>query len=182
MPAPDGSDDFVGVCEPMEGLRLGIVNFEETVDGGLEEAPRLRTGLHQDGEETLDGVEPGGRGRGEVERPARMARQPSAHAGMLVGCVVVEDRMDRLASGDFSLDGVEEADELLMAMALHIAAHHGSAKHVHRRKQGRRPVPLVVKDYVSSPAFLERQARLRSIERLDLALFVDAEHDGRRTT
>src|SRR6202042_1176330 len=38
------------------------------------------------------------------------------------GClwsVVVEDRMDRLAGGDFSLDGVGEPDELLMAMAVH---------------------------------------------------------------
>ena len=36
MPASDGSDDFVGVCDPMEGLRLGIVILEEAVDGGLE--------------------------------------------------------------------------------------------------------------------------------------------------
>src|SRR6202043_1429463 len=103
-----------------------------------------------------------------------------AHGGMVVRSVVVEDRMDRLAGGDFSLDGVEEADELLMAMALHIAAHHGSVEHVHRRKQGRRPVPLVVMGHGSSAAFLERQAGLRSVERLDLALFVDAEHDGVR--
>jgi hypothetical protein len=32
----------------------------------------------------------------------------------------------------------------------------------------------------SSAAFLERQAGLGSVERLDLALFVDAEHDGVR--
>ena len=88
--------------------------------------------------------------------------------------------MDRLAGGDFSLDGVEEPDELLMAMAVHIAAHHGSVEHVHRGKQGRCPVPLVVMGHGSSTAFLERQAGLRSVERLDLALFVDAEHDGVR--
>ena len=32
------------------------------------------------------------------------------------------DRMDQLAGRHLCLDGVEEADELLMAMALHVAA------------------------------------------------------------
>ena len=52
----------------------------------------------------LDGVEPGGRSRREVERPAWMARQPSPHEGMLVGGGVVEDRVDRLAGADLALD------------------------------------------------------------------------------
>ena len=131
--------------------------------------PRLRLRLVEDGEEALDGVEPGGRGRREVEGPARMAREPLAHGGMLVGGVVVEDRMDGLADGNFALDGVEEADELLMPVALHVAADDGSVEHVHRRKQGRRPVPLVVVGHGSGAAFLERQAGLGSVERLDLA-------------
>ena len=59
------------------------------------------------------------------------------------GGVVVDDGVNHLAGGDLALDGVEEADELLMAVALHVAAHHGSVEHVHRREQGRRPVPLV---------------------------------------
>ena len=67
-----------------------------------------------------------------------------------------------------------------MAMALHVAAHHGSVEHVQRREQGRRPVPLVVVGHGSGAAFLERQAGLRSVERLDLALFVDGKHDGVR--
>ena len=59
MPASDGSDDFVGVCDPMEGLRLGIVILEEAVDGGLEvgdgsEDAAFETALRQDGEKTLD--------------------------------------------------------------------------------------------------------------------------------
>ena len=36
--------------------------------------------------------------------------------------IVVDDRMDQLAGRYLGLDGVEEADELLMAMALHVAA------------------------------------------------------------
>ncbi len=120
MPAPDGGDDFVGIGDPLEGLGVGVVIVEEAVDRGLEvgdgsEDAALETALGQDGEEALDSVEPGGRGRGEVERPARVARQPSPHGGMLVGGVIVDDRVDRLAGRNLALDGVEEADELLMA-------------------------------------------------------------------
>jgi hypothetical protein len=38
--------------------------------------------------------------------------------------VVVEDDVDGFALGDLALDGVEEADEFLVAMALHVAADH----------------------------------------------------------
>jgi hypothetical protein len=39
-----------------------------------------------------------------------------------VGAVVVEDHVDHLAGGDFGLNGIEEANELLVAMAFHAAA------------------------------------------------------------
>ena len=90
VPTSHGDDDLVGICDPLEGFRLGIVIAEESVDGGLEvgdrsEDPALETPLGQDGKKAFDSVEPGGRGRGEVECPARMAREPSVHGGMLVG-------------------------------------------------------------------------------------------------
>jgi hypothetical protein len=46
-----------------------------------------------------------------------MAAQPGDHLGVLVGGVVVEDGVDGLAGRDFALDGVQEADELLMPVA-----------------------------------------------------------------
>jgi hypothetical protein len=48
---------------------------------------------------------------GEVEHPARMARQPGADLGVLVGGIVVKDGVDELAGWDGALDGVQEADE-----------------------------------------------------------------------
>jgi hypothetical protein len=100
---------------------------DEAVDGGLEindtpEDAALEAALGENGEEALDGVEPTGRGGGEVEGPARMTPQPFDHLRVLVGGVVIEDGEDRLASRDFALDGVQEADELLMAVTLHAAA------------------------------------------------------------
>src|SRR3984957_16771894 len=100
--------------------------------------------------------------------------------GVLAGVVVVEDRMDGLAGGDLALDGVEETDELLMPMALHVAADYGSVEHVHRRKQRRRAIALVIMSHRSRPALLHRQARLGSVERLDLALLVDGKDNSVR--
>ena len=54
--------------------------------------------------------------RGERDAPY------SSFLGMLVGFVVVEDHMHDLAGGKLDLDGVEEANKLLMPMALHVAA------------------------------------------------------------
>src|SRR5207253_1690112 len=69
--------------------------------------------LGQLGEEALDGVEPGGRGRGVMEGEAWMAPEPSPRLGMLVRAVVVEDHVNDLARRDLGLDSVQEADEFL---------------------------------------------------------------------
>ena len=44
---------------------------------------------------------------------------------MLVGGVVVEDDVDHLAGRHVGLDRVQEAHELLVAVALHVAADDG---------------------------------------------------------
>ena len=76
------------------------------------------------------------------------------------------------------LDGVEEADELLMPVALHVAADDGAVEHVEGGEQRRRAVALVVVRHGAGAALLHRQSRLGAVERLDLALLVDREHDG----
>ena len=72
-----------------------------------------------------------------------MPIEPGAHLGMLVGGVVVEDDVDRLVRGH-RLDLVQGADELLMAVALHVAGDHGGFEDVKRGKQRRGGVALVV--------------------------------------
>ena len=49
---------------------------------------------------------------------------------MLVGRIVVDDGVDHLSHGDLRLDRIEEADELLVAMALHVAANDGAIEDV----------------------------------------------------
>src|SRR5664280_2814961 len=126
VPAPDGLNNFVGIGSPCEGFRFGVVFDDEAIDGGLQIDDRYENAAFQSppgelGEEAFDGVEPGRRCGREVEGPAWMPGQPLAHLRMLVGCVVVDDGVDFLSHRHLRLDGIEEADKLLMAMALHVA-------------------------------------------------------------
>ncbi len=87
------------------------------------------------GEEPFDGIEPRGRGRGEMEYPTRMPLQPRDDLRGLVSSVVIQDGMDLFARGNLSLDGVKEANELLMPMMLHAAADNAALQHVQRGEQ-----------------------------------------------
>ena len=53
-----------------------------------------------------------------------------------------------------------------------------AVEHVERGEQRRRAVALVVVGHGAGAALLHRQAGLGAVERLDLALLVDREHDG----
>ena len=85
-----------------------------------------------------------------------------------------------LARGNLLLDDIEEANtELLMAMALHVAADHRAVEDVHRGEQRCRPVPHIVVRHGSSAALLQRQSGLRSRSSAsNLALFIDRQDDG----
>jgi len=57
-----------------------------------------------------------------VECKPLMAVEPLADLRMLVRCVVVEDHMNCFARRNLRLDGLEEANERLMPMPLHVAS------------------------------------------------------------
>src|ERR1700730_3756764 len=59
-----------------------------------------------------------------------MPLKPSQHFRVFVSSVIIDDGMDDLAGWNLCFDGVEEADELLMAVALHVTAGHGSIEDV----------------------------------------------------
>ena len=63
-----------------------------------------------------------------MEHPLRVPCQPGADFGVLVGAVVVEDGVDRLARRHGTFDRVEEADELLVAVASHATAKNGAVE------------------------------------------------------
>jgi hypothetical protein len=47
---------------------------------------------------------------------------------MLVGRIIVDDGVDHFSHRDLLLDRIEEADELLVAMMLHVAADDGGVE------------------------------------------------------
>ena len=115
-----------------------------------------------------------------------MARQPGNDLGMLVAAVVVEDHVDHLADRHGALDGVEETEKLLVAVALHAAPEHGAVEDIESGEQCSDAVADVVVGHGAGLARLDRQARLGPIQGLDLAFLIDREHQagapaGRRT-
>jgi len=129
-------------------------------------------------EEALYSIEPGGRCRGEVEDEAWMLCDPFDDFRVLMSGVVVDDDVHRLLLRHLGIDGVEEADELLMTMALHASTEDLALKDIEGGKQGRDAMTLVVVGHGAGAAPLHRQSRLRAVERLNLALFIDREHHG----
>jgi hypothetical protein len=86
--------------------------------------------------------------------------------------------VDAAPFGHSGIEDVEEANEFLMAMALHALADDPTFEHVKGGEQGRDPEPFVVVGHRAGASLLHRQARLSAIERLDLALLIDRENDG----
>src|SRR4051795_9391775 len=87
-------------------------------------------------------------------------------------------------SGDIALDIVEELAKLACSVARHAMAddrprfyiRFGVDRGDERRKQRRRAVALIIMGASLDLSGPHRQKRLRAVERLDLALFVDADH------
>ena len=114
---------------------------------------KLSTALNQEAEAGV---------KWNVHRGWRVAGEPGAHLRVLVTAVVVGHHVDRLARWDCRLDGVEETDELTVAMALHAAAEHGAFQDVEGGKQGRGAVAGVVVRLSSGMPGSERLVGTRS--------------------
>jgi hypothetical protein len=83
---------------------------------------------------------------------------------MFVGAVVVEDDVNGLTIGNVPFDPVEEADELLMPVALHVLPDDLSVQHAERGKEHRRAIALAIMGHVVGPRafFNDRPIWVRS--------------------
>jgi hypothetical protein len=102
------------------------------------------------------------------------------NVGLLVGDGVVDDGVGDLAGRGGALDGADEADELLAAMAPHAAPDHRSVEDDERGEQRRRAAAPVVTGHPPAFAVRERQARRRAVGGLNSAFLVDRRHDRMR--
>ena len=135
------------------------------------------------GEEALDQIHPGAGGRREVNTPSWSRAEPLSDRRRLVGGVVVHDQANVEIGRDIALDLAQEAQELSPAMTRIATPDDLAGRCVESREQGQGSMTRIV---VRAPLDLSRahgKQRLRSIQRLDLALLVDAQNQrafGRR--
>lgn len=132
--------------------------------------------FRQVAEESFHHVEPGSRSRREVDMEALVSGQPAIYPFMLVGRVVVADRVDVLALGNSLVDQAPELEPLLMAVALLTQAKEFAVERVERSKQCRRAVALVVVRHGLAAPLLQGQPWLSSIQRLNLTLLACAQN------
>ena len=129
-------------------------------------------------EEPLDLADPRGGGRREVQMEPLMALEPRPHLGVLVRGVVVGDQVHIKMLRRLGINPAQELEPLLVAMSRHALADHPAGGDVEGGEQGGDAMALIVVRHGTTAALLHGQARLGAIERLDLGLLVDREHQG----
>jgi len=155
----------------ISAVDVAVDGLDKFVDAGYGQSLQLSS--RQFGEEAFDEVEPRRRCRNEVEVHPRVFCEPSAYLGMLVRGIVIEDHVDLELRGHRALDGAKEPQELLVAMSRHALVDDLAGGDIECCEQRRGAVPLIVVCHRPGASLLQRQARLRSVQGLDLALFVE---------
>src|SRR5664280_3677903 len=107
-----------------------------------------------------------------------VAVQPRLHPRRLVGAVIVDDDVQIQPRRGLLIDGFQKADEFLMTMAGHTVADHLAVQNIEGGEQGGGVVTLVIVGEGAATARLHRQSRLGAIQGLNLAFFIDAQHQG----
>src|SRR5439155_1507008 len=129
-------------------------------------------------EEAFHQIQPGSAGRGEVPVIAGVRGKPGLHRRVGVGAIVVEDQMDRQSARCGALDPLKQAQKLLMAMAWHAVAQHLTAQYVQGREQSRGSMAGVIVRLPLGDSRTEGQNRLGTVQGLDLALLIHAQHQS----
>ena len=131
----------------------------------------------QFGKPALDEVQPRAAGRGEVQLEAGVRGEPVLDRRRLVRAAVVEHDMHVEFDRDFAVERLQELLELDRAMAAVQAADHLAGGDVQRGVEAGCPGALVVVRRALRDAREHRQDRRGAVERLDLGLLLDAQHD-----
>src|SRR3712207_1630760 len=158
---------------PDEGAWVGVGGLDvaadrrfEGVDRGEDAAPELAQG--EQGEPALDEVEPGGRGRREVQVVAGALGQPVPDDARLVGAQVVEHQVHLEVGRDAAVDLIEEGPELLGAMPGPTLADDRAGPRVEGGEQAERAMTPVVVRPAFGLAGAHRQHRRGPLDGLDL--------------
>lgn len=172
-------EDSLNAGGPSVGQRVIVPSGEELVDGGVQfgDATKRATSnglLLKLGEPALDEVEPARTGGDEVQHKARALPQPRTDAFVAVDGIVVQDKMEATWRWELRLNATQEAQELLMTMTRVTLRHDIALTDMQRGKQAGRAMALILMGKCAAAPADQRQTGLCPIQRLDLALFIDA--------
>ena len=110
--------------------------------------------------------------------PVRPPCQPGFDCRRLVGGVIVHDDVDVQPFGDRAVDLFQEVEKLPGPVAPVALADDAAGGDIEGGEERGRAVTLVIVRAPLGHARQHRQDRLSAVEGLDLALFVDTEHQG----
>jgi len=99
---------------------------------------------------------------------AGVALEPSGHRRVLMGGVIVGDDVDVEIGWGLLIDGFEEGEPLLMAMARGQAGDQLALEIIERGKQGQCAMSHVIMGLGANVTDPQRQTRLRALQRLAL--------------
>src|ERR1017187_10501625 len=108
-------------------------------------------------------IRPGRGGGDEVELEATVLSQPLFHVVMVVIAGVIQKDVDFSARSGFPIQPPQQAQELLIAMAMMTFSDYLARAHIVGGEHGRGSVPLVIVSASPALAFLPRQAGLSPI-------------------
>ena len=112
-----------------------------------------------------------------MEGHARVFGQPGLHLGVLVGGVVIDDQVESEPFRRLPIELLEEAEELVVAVAVVTLAHDFTGSDVEGSEERRRAMALVIMGHRPRPALLHGQPGLGTVKGLNLTLLIDAEDD-----
>ena len=95
-----------------------------------------------------------------------------------MGGIVIADQVQLPVGGDGLVDEAEKLEPLLVPMALLAQAKDLAVGRIQRGKQCGRAVAFVVVRHGGAASALQRQAGLSTVQSLNLALLVGAQHQG----
>lgn len=173
---------MIGGLDPYEGLGVVLPGLDEATDGCHEhvdvvEVSATQGRAPQEAERDLHHVEPRGARDRKVQGEAGVTLKPPLHRRMLMGGVLVNDRV-KFAFGVDGIQAPQEAQELLTAMTpAAFAVDHGRGDGK-GGKDGDGTVTRVVMDPALHLARTQHWQGLREVDGLDLAFLSHAEHQG----
>ena len=177
-------DDGGRVFGPHEWGRMAVPLGDVGLDMANERADRVERaaadGLSgEDAEPGLDHVEPGRALRGEVKLDLGMLLKPDPHRRRRVRGRVVEHAVQGAAAVAAG-HALDEAQEISPRVPRRAAPEHAAAGDLKDRVQAGEAIALIVVRLPRGQPRPQGKQRLRSTQRLDLRLLIQAQHHGVR--